>query len=46
MTIINTEEELEQMTKRWELDIELWNTYTFREVYEHLYSKDKKVNYV
>lgn len=35
MTIINSEEELNLMTKEWEMDISIWNTYTFKEVYKH-----------
>jgi hypothetical protein len=45
MTIINTQEELDNMTKKWELDIKMWNTYTFEEVYKHLYSKELEKEY-
>ena len=46
MTIINTQEELEEITLKWELDIKMWNTYSFKEVYEHLYSNEKLNKYV
>ena len=42
MTIINNRDELDKMTKEWELDIEMWNTYSFEEVYKHLYSKKEE----
>jgi len=45
MTIISSEYELEEKTKKAEEDIRMWRTYTFKEVYKRLYStnKDKKV---
>jgi len=46
MTIINSEEELDLITKEWEMDISIWNTYTFKEVYNHLYSKKNEKEYV
>jgi len=46
MTIITSEKALEEMTKQWELDIELGNTYTLKEVYEHLYSNENSKDYV
>jgi len=39
MTIITSQEELDEMTQQGEQDFELWNTYTLKEVYEHVYSK-------
>ena len=46
MTIINSKEELNNMVKEAELDIKMWNTYTLKEVYEHLYSKKEEEKYV
>jgi len=37
MTIINSQAELDEMIEQAELDIKLWRTHTFREVYEHIY---------
>jgi len=46
MTIINNQNELDLLTKEGELDIEMWNTITFKEVYKHLYSKKAEKEYV
>ena len=45
MTIINSEYELAEKTRRAEEDIKMWRVYTFKEVYDHLYSNknDTKV---
>ncbi|MDP2090115.1 MAG: hypothetical protein Q8K30_00830 [Candidatus Gracilibacteria bacterium] len=45
MTIINSEYELSQKIKKAEEDIKMGRVYTFKEVYEHLYSNksEKKV---
>ncbi len=44
MTFITSEAELQEKIKRAEADFALWNTYTFKEVYEHLYSTKNKKN--
>ncbi len=42
MTIITSQYELEEKTKRAEDDIRMWRTHTLKEVLEHLYSNDKQ----
>ncbi len=41
MTIITSEYELQEKIKRAKEDIKMWRTYTFKEVYQHLYSSNK-----